>query len=106
MSSRRPPSCGLWVVAELRHICQRVAEVRGPAERVRQIRKGRGPIFGLRFVADVEDHSANDGYPGVLPVRIGGCVLTMRPAQNLCDILGIGNISIREEPNLGERIES
>ena len=29
----------------------------------------------------------------------------MRPAQNLGDILGIGNIAVGEEANLGERIE-
>jgi hypothetical protein len=29
----------------------------------------------------------------------------MRPAQNLGDILGIGDIPVCEEPNLGERIE-
>jgi hypothetical protein len=29
----------------------------------------------------------------------------MRPAQNLGDILGLRDIAVCEEPNLGERIE-
>src|SRR2546430_15009178 len=77
MSSPRPTFFTVWVVAELRYFGQRPAEVGGPAEHISKISKRGGPVFNLCFIADVENHSGNDGYRGLFPMRIGGRSVAM-----------------------------
>ena len=94
------------IVLEVQQFIERLAKTgTWPREHVRQIGETRDAAFERRFIADVQDHSCRDGSRGILPVAFLRAVLAGTD-DHVGDVLGVADITRREQTHLAQRIES
>ena len=94
------------IVLEVQQFFERLAKAgTGPREHVRQIGETRNAAFERGFIANVQDHSRRDGGGGILPVAFLRAVLA-GAHDHVGDVLGVADITRREQTHLAQRIES